>query len=82
MSSRVLPNAAVERAFSILGVENQTILADGAAELAKVLPAMMELGLQKIYGYHHNDGDWGWILPKYWPIVFKPEMRKRMPGIH
>ena len=43
--SRVLPNAMVGRAFEELGVENQTILADGSAELAEVLPAMVELGL-------------------------------------
>ncbi len=50
--SRVLPNAVVGRAFEELGVENETLLAD--------LPAMVELGLQKIYGYQHNDGGWGW----------------------
>jgi uncharacterized protein YfaS (alpha-2-macroglobulin family) len=50
--SRVLPNAMVGRAFEELGVENQTILAD--------LPAMVGLGLQKIYGFQHNDGGWGW----------------------
>jgi uncharacterized protein YfaS (alpha-2-macroglobulin family) len=52
MGSRVLPNAMVGRAFEELGMENQTILSD--------LPAMVELGLQKIYGYQHNDGGWGW----------------------
>jgi hypothetical protein len=52
MVSRVLPNAMVGRAFGALGGENQTILAD--------LPAMVELGLQKIYGFQHNDGGWGW----------------------
>ena len=41
-------------------MENQTILADGSTELAEVLPAMVELGLQKSYGYQHNDGGWGW----------------------
>ena len=46
MVSRVLPNAMVGRAFEELGVENQTILADGSTELAEVLPAMVELGLQ------------------------------------
>jgi hypothetical protein len=34
-------------------VENETLLAD--------LPAMVELGLQKIYGYQHNDGG-----PRWW----------------
>ena len=52
MRSRVLPNAVVGRAFAELGVENQRILAD--------LSAMVELGLQKIYGFQHNDGGWGW----------------------
>ncbi len=42
----------VGRAFEELGVENQTLMAD--------LPAMVELGLQKIYGFQHNDGGWGW----------------------
>jgi uncharacterized protein YfaS (alpha-2-macroglobulin family) len=50
--SRVLPNAMVGRAFEGLGVQNETLLAD--------LPAMVELGLQKIYGFQHNDGGWGW----------------------
>ncbi len=39
--SHVLPNAMVGRAFEALGVENQTLLADGSAELAEVLPAMV-----------------------------------------
>ena len=43
----MLPTAVVGRAFNELGVENQTILAD--------LPAMGELGLQRIYGFQHND---------------------------
>ena len=47
----MLPNAVVGRALYELGVENQTIMADGSAELAEVLPAMVKLGLQEIYGY-------------------------------
>jgi hypothetical protein len=43
MVSRVLPNAMVGRAFAQIGVQNDTLLAD--------LPAMVELGLQKLYGF-------------------------------
>lgn len=42
----------VGRAFAQIGLRNETLLAD--------LPAMVELGLQKLYGYQHNDGGWGW----------------------
>ncbi len=50
--SRVLPNAMVGRAFAQIGVSNETLLAE--------LPPMVELGLQKLYGFQHNDGGWGW----------------------
>ena len=50
--SRVLPNAMVGRAFTRIGVQDETLLAD--------LPPMVELGLQKLYGFQHNDGGWGW----------------------
>jgi uncharacterized protein YfaS (alpha-2-macroglobulin family) len=50
--SRVLPNAMVGRAFAQIGVRNERLLAD--------LPPMVELGLQKLYGFQHNDGGWGW----------------------
>ena len=50
--SRVLPNAMVGRAFAEIGITNETLLAD--------LPPMVELGLQKLYGFQHNDGGWGW----------------------
>ncbi len=50
--SRVLPNAMVGRTFARMGVQNERLLAD--------LPAMAELGLQKLYGFQHNDGGWGW----------------------
>jgi uncharacterized protein YfaS (alpha-2-macroglobulin family) len=50
--SRVLPNAMVGQAFRKLGVQSDLLEAD--------LPRMVALGLQKLYGYQHNDGGWGW----------------------
>lgn len=50
--SRVLPNAVVGRAFRELGRHSELLEAD--------LPPMVELGLQKLYGYQHEDGGWGW----------------------
>jgi len=50
--SRVLPNAVVGRAFRELGRRSERLEAD--------LPPMVELGLQKLYGYQHEDGGWGW----------------------
>lgn len=50
--SRALPNAVVGRALNQLGVTNPTLQAD--------LPAKVNAGLQKLYGYQHNDGGWGW----------------------
>ncbi|MGH2541673.1 MAG: alpha-2-macroglobulin family protein, partial [Ardenticatenaceae bacterium] len=50
--SRALPNAVVGRAFHRLGVGNPTVQAD--------LPAQINAGLQRLYGYQHNDGGWGW----------------------
>jgi alpha-2-macroglobulin len=50
--SRALPNAVVGRAFNQLGIENPTLQAD--------LPKMINAGLQRLYGYQHNDGGWGW----------------------
>jgi uncharacterized protein YfaS (alpha-2-macroglobulin family) len=50
--SRMLPNAMVAWAFGQLGIRNELLEAD--------LPHMMDLGLQKLYGYQHNDGGWGW----------------------
>ena len=50
--SRALPNAVVGRAFHQLGVSNPTLMAD--------LPAKVSAGLQRLYGYQHNDGGWGW----------------------
>ncbi len=50
--SRVLPNAMVAQAFRRLGIRNEFLEAD--------LPPMVDLGLQKLYGFQHNDGGWGW----------------------
>lgn len=50
--SRALPNAVVGRAFKELGVENLTLVVD--------LPPLVRAGLQRLYGYQHNDGGWGW----------------------
>jgi uncharacterized protein YfaS (alpha-2-macroglobulin family) len=50
--SRVLPNAMVAQAFRNLGIRNEFLEAD--------LPPMVDLGLQKLYGFQHNDGGWGW----------------------
>ena len=52
MVSRVLPNTMVERAFTRIGVQNERLMAD--------LPEMVELGLQRLYGFRHNDGGRGW----------------------
>ena len=50
--SKALPNAVVGRAFNALGVDNPHIKAD--------LPRKVNAGLQRLYGYQHNDGGWGW----------------------
>ncbi len=50
--SRVLPNAIVGRAFRILGVRSALLDAD--------LPKMVDIGRQKLYGFQHEDGGWGW----------------------
>ncbi len=50
--SRVLPNAMVAQAFRKLGIHSDFLEAD--------LPPMVDLGLQKLYGFQHNDGGWGW----------------------
>ncbi|HLF89465.1 MAG TPA: MG2 domain-containing protein, partial [Anaerolineales bacterium] len=50
--SKALPNAVVGRAFYQLGVSAPTLQAD--------LPAQINAGLQRLYGYQHNDGGWGW----------------------
>lgn len=50
--SKALPNAVVGRAFNVLGADNPQIKAD--------LPRKVSAGLQRLYGYQHNDGGWGW----------------------
>jgi len=50
--SRALPNAVVGRAFYQLGAGHPTLQAD--------LPPKIRAGLQRLYGYQHNDGGWGW----------------------
>jgi uncharacterized protein YfaS (alpha-2-macroglobulin family) len=50
--SRALPNAVVGRAFHQLGVGNPTLQAD--------LPPKINASIQRLYGYQHNDGGWGW----------------------
>ncbi|MCP4425491.1 MAG: hypothetical protein GY803_13440 [Chloroflexi bacterium] len=50
--SRALPNAVVGRALFQLGVTNPTLQAD--------LPAKINASLQRLYGFQHNDGGWGW----------------------
>ena len=50
--SRVLPNAMVARAFRRLGVRSEALEAD--------LPKMVDVGRQKLYGFQHDDGGWGW----------------------
>jgi uncharacterized protein YfaS (alpha-2-macroglobulin family) len=42
----------VAQTFRKLGIRNELLEAD--------LPPMVDLGLQKLYGFQHNDGGWGW----------------------
>ncbi len=50
--SKALPNAVVGRAFHQLGLGNPTLQAD--------LPPKVNASIQRLYGYQHNDGGWGW----------------------
>jgi uncharacterized protein YfaS (alpha-2-macroglobulin family) len=50
--SKALPNAVVGRAFTVLGVDSPQLKAD--------LPRKVNAGLQRLYGFQHNDGGWGW----------------------
>jgi uncharacterized protein YfaS (alpha-2-macroglobulin family) len=50
--SKALPNAVVGRALNELGVSNPTLQAD--------LPGKINASIQRLYGYQHNDGGWGW----------------------
>jgi len=50
--SKALPNAVVGRAIKRLGVTNPQLEAD--------LPPKIQASLQRLYGYQHTDGGWGW----------------------
>ena len=50
--SRLLPSAAAAKVYSELGIPNPK---------ATELPKIVTQGLQKIYGFQHNDGSWGWF---------------------
>lgn len=50
--SRLLPSAVAAKAYTDLGLPNPK-----AAELPKIVAQ----GLQKIYGFQHSDGSWGWF---------------------
>lgn len=50
--SKALPNAVVGRAIHALGVSNPALQAD--------LPPKINASVQRLYGYQHNDGGWGW----------------------
>lgn len=50
--SKALPNAVVGRAINRLGVSNPQLAAD--------LPPKIQASLQRLYGYQHTDGGWGW----------------------
>jgi uncharacterized protein YfaS (alpha-2-macroglobulin family) len=50
--SRALPNAVVGRALTHLGIEDPALQAS--------LPELINAGLQKLYGFQHDDGGWGW----------------------
>src|SRR5579871_325940 len=50
--SRFLPAVVGARAMQKLGTRNEA--------LEKALPDMVARGLQRLYGYQHGDGGWGW----------------------
>ena len=50
--SKALPNVVVGRAFYQLGI--------GDPVLQNELPEMINAGLQRLYGFQHDDGGWGW----------------------
>jgi len=51
--SRFLPTVIVANAFEKLG-------APISATTQKDLPKMVDKGLQRLYGFQHSDGGWGW----------------------
>ncbi|MEM7536185.1 MAG: MG2 domain-containing protein [Chloroflexota bacterium] len=50
--SRVLPSAVATQAYNDLGLTNPK---------ADELPKIITQGLQKLYGYQHSNGTWGWF---------------------
>ncbi|MFK7802436.1 MAG: MG2 domain-containing protein [Anaerolineae bacterium] len=50
--SRALPNAVVGRALNQLGINDPTLEAE--------LPKLIGASTQRLYGFQHNDGGWGW----------------------
>ncbi|MBX2999258.1 MAG: hypothetical protein KF893_12160 [Caldilineaceae bacterium] len=50
--SRVVPSAVAAKAYADLGLPNPK---------AADLPKIVEQGLQKIYGFQHGGGGWGWF---------------------
>lgn len=50
--SRALPNAVVARAFQQLGVSNPALLTN--------LEPLVQASVQRLYGFQHQDGGWGW----------------------
>jgi len=52
--SRFLPNVVTYRAYKALKMNNP--------ELAKKLPGLVSVGLQRLYNQQHYDGGWGWWL--------------------
>lgn len=50
--SKALPNAVVGRALNQLGVTNPTLQAE--------LPGQISASIQRLYGFQHDDGGWGW----------------------
>lgn len=50
--SRFLPAVVASRALKKLGVAHEG--------LARELPDMVNQGLQRLYGFQHKDGGWGW----------------------
>src|SRR5437870_1171346 len=50
--SRFLPAVVGARAMKRLGAGNEA--------LERSLPDMVAMGLQRLYGFQHDDGGWGW----------------------
>ena len=50
--TRALPNVVVARAFSQLGMTDPALLTD--------LQPLVQASVQRLYGFQHYDGGWGW----------------------